>query len=198
MCLPFPSFETIPADSGILTARLLLEVGGSATSALSGLYPGGETAEKTRFFDGFGSPGDSVALELLSASDLGFYMTPLLPSLRSTWYTETALNDDGYDHALVFATDRPGTYLVAFEDLPENGDADYAPADAEDAADNYRRILEIAGLVAAETIAPNAEAVDADGNTLNENGTVTLHPKVRENLFRMSQADLMGFTLPRK
>ncbi len=80
----------------------------------------------------------------------------------------------------------------------ENGDADYAPRDAEDAVDNYRRTLEIVGAVAADTIAPNAEQVDREGNTLNEDGTVTLHPKVRENLFRMSQADLMGFTLPRK
>ncbi len=33
--------------------------------------------------------------------------------------------------------------------------------------------------VAAETIAPNAEQVDREGNTLNEDGTVTLHPLVR-------------------
>ena len=72
------------------------------------------------------------------------------------------------------------------------------PLDGADTVDNYRRTLEIVGAVAAETIAPNAEQVDRDGNTLNEDGTVTLHPKVRENLFRMSQADLMGFTLPRK
>ncbi len=80
----------------------------------------------------------------------------------------------------------------------ENGAADYVPTDAADAVDNYRRTLEITGAVAAETIAPNAETVDREGNTLNENGTVTLHPRVRENLHRMSQAELMGFTLPRK
>ena len=79
----------------------------------------------------------------------------------------------------------------------ENGDADYVPADEDEAVDDYRRILEIVGEVAAETIAPNAEQVDRDGNTLNEDGTVTLHPKVRENLARLSQADMMGFTLPR-
>ncbi|MFW6170792.1 MAG: acyl-CoA dehydrogenase family protein, partial [Planctomycetota bacterium] len=64
--------------------------------------------------------------------------------------------------------------------------------------DNYRRTLEIVGAVSADTIAPNAEQVDREGNTLNDDGTVTLHPKVRENLMRMSQAQLMGFTLPRK
>ncbi len=84
------------------------------------------------------------------------------------------------------------------EQFAENGDADYAPADAPETVDDYRRILEIVGQVAAETIAPNAERVDREGNSLNPDGTVTLHPGVRENLFRMSQADLMGFTLPRK
>ncbi len=80
----------------------------------------------------------------------------------------------------------------------ENGSADYVALDSQDAVDGYRRILEIVGAISAETIAPNAEEVDREGNQLNEDGTVTLHPKVRENLFRMGQADLMGFTLPRK
>jgi hypothetical protein len=80
----------------------------------------------------------------------------------------------------------------------ENGDADYAPLDADDTVDGYRRVLEIVGQVAGETLAPNAEQVDAEGNTLNDDGTVTYHPLVQENLDRMSQADMMGFTLPRK
>jgi len=79
-----------------------------------------------------------------------------------------------------------------------NGQADYVPTDEADAVDNYRRVLEIIGQVAAEVIAPNAEQVDAEGNTLNDDGTVTYHPLVRENLDCMAQADLMGFTLPRK
>jgi len=84
------------------------------------------------------------------------------------------------------------------EEDTANGQADYAPVDEEDAVDNYRRVLEITGQLAAEVIALNAEQVDREGNTLNEDGTVTLHPLVRENLRRMTQADLMGFTLPRK
>ncbi len=78
-----------------------------------------------------------------------------------------------------------------------NGDG-YAPDDADDAVDNYRRMLEITGQIAGEMIAPNAEQVDREGNTLNPDGTVSLHPLVAENLKRLSQADLMGFTLPRK
>ncbi|MHB9047898.1 MAG: acyl-CoA dehydrogenase family protein [Pirellulales bacterium] len=79
-----------------------------------------------------------------------------------------------------------------------DGRGDDAPVDEADAIDNYRRILEIVGQLAAESIAPRAEDIDREGNTLNEDGTVTLHPLVQENIRRLAQADLMGFTLPRK
>jgi len=77
-----------------------------------------------------------------------------------------------------------------------NGQCDYAPLDETDAVDNYRRILENIGQISAEMIAPNAETIDREGNTLNEDGTVTLHPLVQQNLKRLAQADMMGFTLP--
>jgi alkylation response protein AidB-like acyl-CoA dehydrogenase len=64
--------------------------------------------------------------------------------------------------------------------------------------DNYRRIMTIIGQVAGEMVAPNAEQIDREGNTLNDDGTVTLHPLVQQNLKRLAQADMMGFTLPRK
>ncbi|HVP12013.1 MAG TPA: acyl-CoA dehydrogenase family protein [Phycisphaerae bacterium] len=83
-----------------------------------------------------------------------------------------------------------------WERYPEGGE--YAPADAADAVDNYRRILTIVGDIAANHIAPRAEKVDHEGNTLNEDGTVTLGEGVRENLKVLTQADLMGFTLPRR
>ena len=76
--------------------------------------------------------------------------------------------------------------------------SEYAPRDVEDALDNYRRILRIVGDVSANHIFPRSEDVDLEGNTLNEDGTVTLGEKVRQNLNVLSQADLMGFTLPRQ
>ncbi len=79
-----------------------------------------------------------------------------------------------------------------------NGHADYLPRDLDDVVDNYHRVLEIAGEIAATTLAPNSEQVDIEGNTLNDDGTVTLNPLVRQNMDRLAQADLMGFTLPRK
>ncbi|GAB1358432.1 hypothetical protein MASR1M31_02100 [Porphyromonadaceae bacterium] len=40
---------------------------------------------------------------------------------------------------------------------------DYAPVDFEDAMDSYEKVLEIAGEICAEVIAPNAEDVDHEG-----------------------------------
>lgn len=79
-----------------------------------------------------------------------------------------------------------------------NGDADYVPRDLEDVIDNYKRVLTIVGELSANVLAPNAETVDREGNTLNPDQTVTLHPLVRHNLDVMKKADLQGFTLPRK
>ena len=82
--------------------------------------------------------------------------------------------------------------------LTDGPGSEFAPRDADDAIDNYRRILTIVGDVAGNVIAPRAEAVDLDGNTLNDGGTVTLSPGMQENLHALGQADLMGFTLPRR
>src|SRR5512134_2506318 len=67
---------------------------------------------------------------------------------------------------------------------------EYAPADAADAIDNYRRVLTIVGEIAAEQIAPRAEKVDREGNTLNPDGTVTLCDEVRQNIEALAKADL--------
>lgn len=79
-----------------------------------------------------------------------------------------------------------------------SGLCDDAPASPLDAADNYRRILWVVGEIAGGTIAGNAETIDREGNCLNDDGTVALHPLVRDNLEQLRQADLMGMTLPRR
>ncbi|MEI8372598.1 MAG: acyl-CoA dehydrogenase family protein [Planctomycetota bacterium] len=84
-----------------------------------------------------------------------------------------------------------------FKNAGGNGD-DYGPLNAADAVDNYRRTLTILGEICGEMIAPHAEQVDHEGNTLNDDGTVTLHPLVQKNLDRLTQGDMMGFTLPRR
>ncbi|MDO5309662.1 MAG: acyl-CoA dehydrogenase family protein [Planctomycetia bacterium] len=79
-----------------------------------------------------------------------------------------------------------------------NGDADYLPRSIADVIDNYKQVLTIVGQISGDELAKNAETVDREGNTLNEDQTVTLHPLVQKNLDLMARADLQGFTLPRK
>ena len=74
----------------------------------------------------------------------------------------------------------------------------YAPRDAADAVDNYRRVLGDRRRGRRRDDRQERRTSRPRGNTLNDDGTVTLHPLVQQNLDRLSQADLMGFTLPRK
>ncbi|MDR0474722.1 MAG: acyl-CoA dehydrogenase family protein [Treponema sp.] len=73
----------------------------------------------------------------------------------------------------------------------------YAPKDAEDAKDSYRRVLSIIGEIAGDYMAPNAPAVDEGGPTL-ANNQVTLHPATQKAMNMLAQADMMGFVIPRK
>jgi alkylation response protein AidB-like acyl-CoA dehydrogenase len=72
-----------------------------------------------------------------------------------------------------------------------------APRDHADALDNYQRILDIAGEIAARIIKPRAAEVDRTGATFAD-GEVCLAPGTVESLDRLRKADLMGFTLPRE
>lgn len=76
------------------------------------------------------------------------------------------------------------------------GEYDFAPENAADAVDNYRRILEALGEMAGETIAPTADETDRVGNRLDADGKVTYAPGIENALRRLGEADLMGFTLP--
>lgn len=74
---------------------------------------------------------------------------------------------------------------------------DYAPKDFEDAIDNYERVLEIVGEIAADIIAPNAESVDKEGPQVINN-RVKYARGTQENHDALTQAGLYGMTLPRQ
>ena len=74
---------------------------------------------------------------------------------------------------------------------------DYAPQDFDDAMDNYRRVLEIAGEVCGEVIAPNAEGVDHEGPRVVDDHVEYASGTV-ENMKAVVDAGLSGMTLPRK
>lgn len=73
----------------------------------------------------------------------------------------------------------------------------YAPSNLDDARESYRLVLELAGEIAGEFIAPRAEEVDRIGSRLVD-GDVCYPEPMAESLARLRQADLMGMTLPRR
>ena len=74
---------------------------------------------------------------------------------------------------------------------------DYAPQNFDDAMDSYRRVLEIAGEVCGEVIAPNAEGVDHEGPRV-VNDHVEYASGTVQNMKAIVDAGLSGLTLPRK
>lgn len=74
---------------------------------------------------------------------------------------------------------------------------DYAPHDFDDAMDSYRRVLEIAGEVCGDVIAPNAEEVDHEGPRVVNDHVEYASGTVR-NMKAIVDAGLSGLTLPRK
>jgi len=82
-------------------------------------------------------------------------------------------------------------------DFEEAKTYNYAPKDYQDAMDNYRKVLEIVGDLAGNIIAPNASEVDEEGAHLID-GQVVYAKGTQIALEKLTQAELMGFTLPRK
>ncbi len=87
-------------------------------------------------------------------------------------------------------------------ELKERGYADKdkfedAPVDFDDAMENYERLLEITGDVAANVIEQNAESVDEEGPHL-ENGRMIYASKTYENLDATRKAGLWGISMPRR
>jgi hypothetical protein len=83
------------------------------------------------------------------------------------------------------------------KEYTEINDYPFAPENFEDALDNCHRVLSLVGEIAAETLAPAACDVDREGCKL-ENNEVSYAQGTQEALKQLAQADLLGFTLPRK
>lgn len=81
-----------------------------------------------------------------------------------------------------------------FEDKDKYEDA---PVDFDDAIENYNRLLEITGDIAANVIEPNAEAVDQEGPHLID-GRMHYASKTYKNLDATRKAGLWGISMPRR
>ena len=81
-----------------------------------------------------------------------------------------------------------------FVDAAEYPDA---PVDFDDAIENYKRMLEITGDIAANIIEPNSEDVDLEGPHLVD-GRMVYASKTFENLDATRKAGLWGVSMPRR
>ena len=75
-------------------------------------------------------------------------------------------------------------------------DYDFAPKDAAEALENYKRAIDLCGSVMGERIAPTAEETDLVGNVLNPDGSVTRSPGMNLAIRLFGQTGLMGTTIP--
>jgi len=92
--------------------------------------------------------------------------------------------------------DVAGVAAIVEEGFRFHDEFDFAPEDADEAVENYERILTALGELAGDRIDPTAEETDLVGNVLNDNGLVTYAPGIANAIRLLGQADLMGFTLP--
>lgn len=74
---------------------------------------------------------------------------------------------------------------------------DEAPVNYQDAIENYKRVLDIAGDITANIIEPNSEAVDQEGPHLID-GRMHYASKTLENIEATRQAGLWGISMPRQ
>ena len=74
---------------------------------------------------------------------------------------------------------------------------DYAPANFDDAMDNYEKVLEIIGDICGNKIAENAEAVDHQGASC-ANGRAYYADATVENFEVCRKAGIMGMAMPRR
>ncbi len=74
---------------------------------------------------------------------------------------------------------------------------DYAPFNFSDAMDSYEKVLEIAGEICGDIVAPMAESVDHEGPQV-VNGRVKYAAGTERNLEALVKAGLMGISMPRR
>lgn len=87
--------------------------------------------------------------------------------------------------------------MLKEKDFKEKDIYEYAPSSVEDAIENYKIALDILGDICGNVIAPLAKDVDIEGARF-ENGEVYYAKGTKVALQRLTQADFMGFTIPRK
>ena len=137
----FSISDTDGTDDDI-TGLLVLENAAFAGVNRSFIYDLDDPTNQLTIFDGAATVFDSVVLTFAggmwdNGADMATFGSGaefgigLDSGSGDTWYSQNALNTDGFDHLLVFDTEGlPGIAgafegIVAWEDLPFGGDEDY-------------------------------------------------------------------------
>ncbi len=117
------SQAVIPVNAGADALQLTLKYKGTSSNANCGWYADGAPGALNQVFAAFDAAGTTVNMAVPAAAALGFYVGPTL--YDDTWYTQTNLNWDNFQHARIFATGEAGKYVITWEDLADGGDQDY-------------------------------------------------------------------------
>ena len=146
------SLWSITASGGSM-ATFIIEIAGYASSNVFGLYDAANFNNKVVVFDGTHTAGDQTSISILADGSVnvgfedshidfatnafGFY----IQSVEGTFYSDTDLNDDDFDHMVAFQGTNEDTvqippfaagtwtdneYILAWEDvIPNSGYYDY-------------------------------------------------------------------------
>ena len=105
---------------------------------------------------------------------------------------------DNQDLSFIFENTDLEAIVSGYEDgFREHDRFDYAPSDYADARDSYRRVLTLAGDMAARIIAPLSKALDDEHTTIS-NGATVYSPALARCVQAFSQAELMGCCISRQ
>ena len=105
---------------------------------------------------------------------------------------------DNKDIAFIFENTDLESIIAGYEDgFREHERFDYAPADCADARDSYRRVLTLAGDMAARIVAPLSKSLDDEHTTIS-NGSTVYSPALARCVQALSQAELMGCCISRQ
>jgi 3-(methylthio)propanoyl-CoA dehydrogenase len=93
--------------------------------------------------------------------------------------------------------------LATLADFMEEGfrfaaEFDFAPADGEEAAENYKLVMDSIGQLCGDFVAPRSEQMDRESNKLTEDGKVIRPKGMYEILEKLAKAETMGMTLPHR
>lgn len=151
------SYWSITGSGGSIST-IIIELAGYAGTNQFGIYDQTDSSNKVVLFEGSDSTGDQKAIGIkdtgevvinfastgvfFAGNSFGYFLEDTHnPNNIKTWYSDTSLNSDGYDHMVSYQgndTDTiqmpgfaPGLwtdneYILAFEDLPlAYSDGDY-------------------------------------------------------------------------